>query len=299
MTEPVAFPFRRPSPRCVTVGPWMVVRDDVAEPLGEVLEGWDYSVDVELRRHISIDPDLLLEDTGLDLGTKLRFNFYAATGELKIRRHIPGPRMEPVPGEPIMLDVGPITLEGGGMQGQLEIVSVLTVENSPRGNEMPLVPTSPGSRLWEDRHRCLLEGGAGRLPMESRDFGDLSPSWAYAPWYFNVENDQLEDRFEAVFRVVLNTARTEVISALKAGDPFATAMLRYDIVRHLAMRVLRNDAFTGHAEDYPEGSLGAVVSEWLAAAFPDRDTGQLPALLERSPEEFDVTVSSWAGSDNG
>ena len=135
--------------------------------------------------------------------------------------------------------------------------------------------------------------------MESRDFGDLSPLWAHAPWSFNVDNDQLEDRFEAVFRVVLNTARADVISALKVGDPFATAMLRYDIVRHLATRVLRNEGFTGHAEDYPEGSLGGVVSEWLAAAFPDRETGQLLALLDRSPEEFDVTISSWAGRDDG
>ncbi|WP_017925482.1 hypothetical protein [Thioalkalivibrio sp. HL-Eb18] len=295
MSEVFAFPFLRPSVSRIEAGPWMGPDTDGTCVLPELLPDWDYSVSLGLQRTLELDLEGLWSDTGLGPSSSLLLHVYAATGELKLRKCIFERALRDCSGS-VQLDIGPLELEGAELQGYIDLVTVLSVERAERIER--LAPMAPGSRLWEDEFRCRLEGGGGRLPMEARDFSEVSAQYALAPWYFRLEESRLDDRFEAAFQVILNTKRQDVLDAVSRKDTLMMPILQGDLVRHILARLLRSEEFTLRAEDYPNGSIGAVAAAWLDAAFPDQTAGQIRDMFEQRPADFEAIVFAVFGGQH-
>ncbi len=292
MSEVLAFPFLRPGRSRIEAGPWMGPDADGAYELPELLPDWDYSVGLGLHRTLELDLDGLSSDTGLGPSSSLLLHVYVVTGELKLRKCVFDQALRDCSGS-LQVQIGPLELEGAELQGYIDLVTVLSVERAERIER--LAPMAPGSRLWEDQFRCRLEGGGGRLPMETRDFSEVSARYALAPWYFRLEESRLDDRFEAAFQVILNTRRQDVLEAISRKETLMMSTLQGDLVRHVVTRLLRSEEFTLRAEDYPDGSIGAVAAAWLDAAFPDQEPGQIRDMLEQRPADFEAIVFSVFG----
>ncbi|WP_019572094.1 hypothetical protein [Thioalkalivibrio sp. ALMg3] len=289
MSEAVAFPFLRPSESRIEAGPWRTLSPDGDGFLPEILGDWDYSVDLELERSLRVDLDGMCSDAGLQTSSTFVVSVYLVTGELKIRRSI---FRKVVSGDsaPDQIEIGPFVLQGSDLQGVVELTTSITLEKASRSNA--LAPIAPGSRLWWDRFICRLEGGGGRLPMEARNFSEVSAAYARAPWYFRLEAARLEDRFEMAFQVVLNSSRLDTFEAISREEPVIMSILQADLVRHVTSRLLDNDEFTAHPEDYPDGSVGSLVSGWLQAAFPELAPEQIRDLRDQRPADFDAVIAS-------
>lgn len=292
MSDVLAFPFLRPDRARIEAGPWMGPGADGAYELPELLPDWDYSVSLGLQRSLELDLEGLSSDTGLGPASSLLLHVYVVTGELKLRKCVFDQVLRGCSGS-VQVQIGPMELEGADLQGYIDLVTVLSVERAERIER--LAPMAPGSRLWEDHFRCRLEGGGGRLPMETRDFFEVSARYALAPWYFRLEESRLDDRFEAAFQVILNTRRQDVLEAVSRKDTLTMSTLQVDLVRHIVSRLLRSEEFTLRADDYPDGSIGAVAAAWLDAAFPDQEPGQIRDMLEQRPADFEAIVFSVFG----
>lgn len=297
MSEPVAFPFLRPVPARVSASPWRrKISHEEYEILPEVLKEWDYSVDLLLQRTLDIDLPGICEDTSLGAGASFLFNIYLETGELRVRRTLFQRTLSAGEGS-VSLPVDDLKLEGSLLQGGVELITVLSLAQGER--EGLLAPVALGSRLWEDRFNCKIEGGAGRLPMESRDFSAVQGRIAHAPWYFELRSADLDNRFESAFRAILNTNRPDVHEPLIRGEPMLTSLFRADLVRHVLSQVLNSDDFTGDESDYPDGSLGAVAASWLDAAFPDEELRQVRRRAQDDARTYEAMIAAVFGRPDG
>lgn len=297
MSEPVAFPFLRPVPARVSASLWRRrVGHEEYEVLPEVLTKWDYSVDLLLQRTLEIDLPGICQDTSLGACASFLFNIYLETGELRVRRTL-FQRTLSAGGGSVSLPVDDLKLEGTRLQGGAELITVLSLAQGER--EGSLAPVALGSRLWEDRFNCKIEGGGGRLPMESMDFSAVQGRFAHAPWYFELRPADLDNRFESAFRAILNTNRADVHEPLIRGEPMLTSLFRADLVRHVLSQVLNSDDFTGDESDYPDGSLGAVAASWLDAAFPDEELSQVRRRAQDDARTYEAMIASVFGSPDG
>ena len=297
MGEPVAFPFLRPHPTRISASAWMRKGDyHESVKLPDVLKRWDYSVNLVLDRTLKLDLAGICRDTGLGTDTSFLLTVYLETGELRVRRTL-FQRTLYRDEKAFALNLGKLELPGIALQGGLELITVLSLAQGTRKN--PLAPVTPGSRLWEDRFKCQIEGGGSRLPMESRDFSCVGGRISFAPWYFELRSEDLHQRFESAFRAFLNTHRPDVHEPLILAEPTITSLFRTDLVRHVLSRILISDDFSGDERDYPDGSLGAVVASWLDAAFPGEDLKQVRQKAGNDAPNFEAMISSVFGRPDG
>jgi hypothetical protein len=264
--------------------------------LPDVLTNWDYSVDLVLERSLELDLAGICRDTGLGVGTSFLLTVYLETGDLRVRRTV-FQRTLYRDEEASALNLSNLSLPGEGLQGCLELITVLSLAQGVRKN--PIAPVNLGSRLWQDTFKCQIEGGSSRLPMESRNFSCIGGRISYAPWYFELRSEDLYQRFESAFRAFLNTNRPDVHEPLTLTEPTITSLFRADLVRHVLSRILNADDFSGDEQDYPNGSLGAVTASWLDAAFPGENLQQIRQKAHDDARHFEAMISSVFGTPDG
>lgn len=294
MSEPVAFPFFRPDPEVVSADPWFRESDEQRrEPLPDILPHWDYSVDLSIGRSLRIDLATLRQQTALEPDSSFLLSVFLQTGDMPVRRSVFSQVVDADHADEEEIEIGPVTIHGHRLQGRIELSTSLAFNEG--GRRSSLSPLAPGSRLWDDRFVTQIEGGGSRMPMESRDFASLSHHLAHAPWYIDLSANRPEERFESVFRVILNTARTDIHDALIRGEQPLTSIFRAEIVRHVLMRVLLSQELELDAGDFPDGSLGTVALSWMATAFPEEDVGQIRQKAMDDPARFESMISSVFG----
>ncbi|WP_018950958.1 hypothetical protein [Thioalkalivibrio sp. AKL12] len=295
MHEAIAFPFLRPSSEAISAGAWYRESDEgFPEPLPEILPHWDYSVDIQIRRNMKIDLTGLCQQTQLEPDSTFLLNVFLQTGDMPIRRKLFSRLLDagnPDDGE---ITIGPVEVKGNSLQGRVELFTSLAFNQGRRLSQ--LSPLAPGSRMWDERFVTQIEGGGSRMPMESKDFSNLSRHLAHAPWYIHLSVNRAEERFESVFRVILNTARPDVHEPLIRGDQPLTSIFRAEIVRHVLMRVLLSEELDLDTGSLPDGSLGAVAMSWAATAFPEEDIDQVRQKAMDDPARFESMISSVFGN---
>ena len=294
MSEPIAFPFLRPDPEVVSAEPWSrESEEELREPLPDILPHWDYSVDLNIGRSLRIDLAALRQQIELEPDSTFLLNVFLQTGDMPVRRNIFSRLVDAGNADDEEIEIGPVTIHGHELQGRIELSTSLAFNQG--GRRSPLSPLAPGSRLWDDRLVTQIEGGGSRMPMESRDFSSFSRDLAHAPWFIDLSANRPEERFESVFRVILNTARTDIHGPLIRGEQPLTSLFTAEIVRHVLMRVLLSEELELDAGDFPDGSLGAVALSWMATAFPEEDVGQIRQKAMDDPARFESMISSVFG----
>ncbi|MGY1884146.1 hypothetical protein ACI799_02425 [Blastococcus sp. SYSU DS0753] len=293
------FPFLRPPSDVVTVGPWSRLTPDGGEPLPDTLTDWDYSTTLSLHRPLKVDGLRLRRLSGLpeDAAIDLSVQWLATNSALRgraWRSELPADD-----GSDITID---LSLPGDDLGGTLELITSATLRRPAPGSSVAAA-TRPGSVLWSDRQRVLLEGDNTLFPIATADFHDL-PYPTGAGWYLHIEED-LEAAALGSILLVVNERHDVVMQAVEAAsspteaDMRVLSALRSDVLRVLVERALTSEDLTEES-NYSVGSLGALLVTVVRNAFPAfsmealrRERQTAPALFSsRLQESSQMLVGS-------
>ncbi|WP_104524527.1 hypothetical protein [Blastococcus atacamensis] len=293
------FPFLRPPSDVVSVGPWSRLSPDGTEPLPDTLVDWDYSTTLSLHRPVSVDGLRLRELAGLteDAAVDLTVQWFATNSLLRGRAW-----RSALPVENAFDVTIECALPGDDLGGALELITSVTLRSSSPGAS-PAAPARPGSVLWSDRQRVVLEGENTLFPIATADFHDL-PYPTGAGWYLHIDEDLdgaalgsilllVNERHEVVMRAV------RAASAPTEADQRVLSTLRADVLRVLVERALTDEGLQEDV-DHPVGSLGALLVSVVRNAFPAfsmealrRERQNAPALFSsRLQETSQLLVAS-------
>jgi hypothetical protein len=174
------------------------------------------------------------------------------------------------------------------LASHLVITAAAAVEN-------PLAPAIAGARIWEDSFRFQLEGGRGRIPMETLSFRAAFQGQGFEDALFHIEVAPYPELdVEETVRVYLNSDNRSFVEAAELRDPAASALLWNGVIRRLIASVIMDDTLADD-EAYPEGSMGANLARWLRQAFPAMKLPTIKALAVSTPSAFEAMLDSWTG----
>ncbi|SDC77997.1 hypothetical protein SAMN05660690_2517 [Geodermatophilus telluris] len=293
------FPFLRPPIDVVSIGPWSRLSPDGTEPLPDNLLDWDYSTTLSLHRPVIVDGLRLRELTGLteDAAVDLSVQWFATNSLLRGRAW-----RSPLPADDAFEVTIEFELPGGDLGGALDLVTNVTLR-SPSPGSSAAAPTRPGSVLWSDRHRVVLEGDNALFPIATADFHDL-PYPTGAGWYLHIDED-LDGAALGSILLLVNERHDVVMRAVRSAsspseaDQRVLSTLRADVLRVLVERALTDEDLQEGA-DHPAGSLGALLINVVRNAFPGfsmealrRERQNAPALFSsRLQETSQLLVAS-------
>jgi hypothetical protein len=283
------FPFLRPPIDVVSAGPWSRLSPDGTEPLPETLVDWDYSTTLSLHRPVSVDALRARELAGLNesAAVDLTVQWFATTSLLRGRAW-----QEALPAEdafevPIRFD-----LRGDDLGGTLELVTSITLRAAGPASATA-APTRPGSVLWSDRRRVVLEGDNALFPLATADFHDL-PYPTGAGWYLHIEEDLDAAALGSVLLLV-NERHDVVMRAVRGAsspteaDQCVLSTLRSDVLRVLIERALTDEDLQEES-GYPAGSLGALLINVVRNAFPAFSIEALRRERQNAPALFSSRI---------
>jgi hypothetical protein len=180
-----------------------------------------------------------------------------------------------------------------GTLGQNLVLNSSIVVAGCVGAADSLVPSVPGSRVWEEQWRTRLEGGKVRLPFEMLDFEVAFAGMGMADALFHVEvADDPELDFEQGVCVSVNSRFETFVSAVARLDPMTTAILWDAVLR----RVLAAGVGAGFdvAGAYPQASVGEQWRRWFGQALPGETIASAQRMIVEQPSRFEARVQSWS-----
>jgi hypothetical protein len=278
-----------PSPEAIAAGPWFL---NEGEPLPERLPNWDPATEFAVFREIELDAERLASEGGL--GTDARVRLLPM-----VRSDLTGLR---IVGTTTDVDLAsaeaahPIALRvpgeklGGTVTLSTRLVWLSGADSSSLG------PTRPGSEVWGDEIRCILEGEGSRFPVSAVSFSSLPTLDAAAAWTLDWEPSRLEDPVLGAMRLLVNTDQPRVRDSVVSGssDPGADvvrALVQFDVARTLITTALRDEMFVESVESYPEGSVGRTIADLLGAHWEESPT-VLAARMRNFPRQFEMELQA-------
>ncbi|MGY1805030.1 hypothetical protein ACI78T_17245 [Blastococcus sp. SYSU D00922] len=286
-----AFPFLRPPADVVTRGPWSRLSADGGEPLPDTLLDWDYDTTLSLLRPMTVDGlrarrlSGLADDAELDVSVQ----WLATSSALRGRAW-----RSALPAVDAFEPNVAFQLPGGELGGTLELVTSITLRRSSPGSS-PAAATRPGSVLWSDEYRVLLQGDNTLFPIAPADFHDL-PYPTNAGWYLHIDED-LEAAALGSLLLLVNERHDVVMHALDAaaspteGDRRVLSTLRSDVLRVLVEQALTHEDLSDDVE-YPAGSLGALLTNVVRNAFPAFSLEALRRERQTAPALFSSRIQA-------
>lgn len=287
------FPYLRPPDDVVAVGPWSRLTPDGAEPIPDALVDWDYSTTLSLHRPLTVDGLRVRRLSGLsiDAAVDVTVQWYATGSALRGRAW-----RTALPAEDAFETVIEFRMPGDDLGGTLELVTSVTLRESFPGAS-PAAATRPGSVLWSDRQRVVLEADNTLFPIATADFHDL-PYPSGAGWYLHIDEDLRGAALGSILLLV-NERHDVVMHAVEAAsspseaDRRVLSTLRADVLRVLLDRALTLDDLKEET-DYPAGSLGALLINVVRNAFPAFSVEALRRERETAPALFSSRVQESA-----
>ncbi|WP_344665862.1 hypothetical protein [Catenulispora yoronensis] len=278
-------PYRVPRDDAFKAESWRLVTGDVEAPMSDALSGWDYQLDLHLRRTVSLDLDRVRSESGLpDDCSVLLVAVWTATGS-NLRG--PGCRVALTGGgwTTATLDVD---LRGADLGGTL-LLDTAVVLAERREGARPSSPRRAGSVLWSDRKTLRLQGDAPMFPMAVIDFALTSFPEA-AAWHLQISGT-LENAAMGSLLLLVNEKNAVTTAAFtNAGDPRPTdrivlSAVYADTARVMMEHALAQDEFVDEAE-FPDDSLGATFLALFDRIFPGRSIADVRLQRAHSPSLF-------------
>jgi hypothetical protein len=126
--------------------------------------------------------------------------------------------------------------------------------------------------------------GSGRLPVD-------------AGWALEWNPEQLEGPVLGDIRLLVNSRDDVLLSALRSGaaDPKATVVrsfILFDVARSLIDGALTNESFVSDPDRFEEGSVGRMLSELLAAAWPGVPVATLLSRRRDDPARLSAELQA-------
>lgn len=286
-----AFPFLRPPMDVVTTGPWSRLTPDGGAPLPDALLDWDYDTTLSLFRPMTVDGARIRHLSGLpaEAALDLSVQWFATSSALRGRAW-----RSALPAVDAHEAAATFELLGGDLGGSLELVTSITLRSSAPGASAAAA-TRPGSVLWSDRHRVLLQGDNTLFPIAPADFHDL-PYPTGAGWYLHIDED-LEAAALGSLLLLVNERHDVVMHALDTAaspteaDRRVLSTLRSDVLRVLVEHALCHEDLSDDVE-YPVGSLGGLLINVVRNAFPAFSLEALRRERQTAPALFSSRIQA-------
>lgn len=288
-------PYRQFRPESVSCEPrngWEIEARETTLVLehGAPFPDWDASLVFALKRRFRLNEAALLELGVVDpsaIRLQLVVRMITAgslSSSVPIRVDLPQQSTQPV-------DVHIFPALGKLSRDLTLETSIVVLEASESMD--PLVPSVPGSRVWEDQWRVRLEGGKTRLPFEILDFEDAYRGLGLADALFHVDVAEDPDLdFEQGVRVSINSRFEKFIAAVERLEPVTTALLWDAVLRRVLVAGIGN-AFDPGGQ-FPESSIGAQWTRWFGQAFPGESIESAQRMLMEQSSRFEARIQSWS-----
>lgn len=298
--DQIAFPYLRPSSG-IECSNWSyrLESDETYSPLLGDIPDWDYQNDLLVHREIEIEADAIFSQIGLaGPASEIALCTTLVAGSTKKVSRVLGIERVPVNGAAklkLNYRIGSADLSG---QFNLETELVLIHAGNGAGG---LSPSIPGSRLWADRVSVDLEGTLSRFPMEVCDFTDIfsDKSLEDAAWYLSWTPEDPDASFLGAVRVLVNSKRKSHLQRIEGCDADTLSGLLSDTAGQIVSELLLNEDFRNRFPDFPEESLGGVVSAWLQNAYPDLDADSILKRIDANPSRFRSRLQSMMVLNDG
>lgn len=294
MRTPAARPYLLPPDESVDAEPW---RTPDGAQLPDRLDHWDPFTEVEATRSLTVDVDLvrsacrLPDDTTLAVVASWRSDRTRLSGGAD---PVELGAMDGTLRVPIE-----ITVPGSTSGGRVELVTEVVLRSAGSGPS-PLSPRRPGAVLWRDRAHLVVEGAAARFPLTAVEFESIPRLPAQGLWALDWSAEDLEAPVSASLRLLVNSRDGGVLDALRSGSSdVRSGVIRgfvvYDVARTLVEGALSSEPFVAGPESYQEGTLGRMLFELLASAWPGVPVEALARRLRDDRPRLDAELQAHLG----
>lgn len=282
-------PYLLPAMDAVTAAPWLLAD---GEPLPERLANWDPATDLEVVREVTLNRDRLIA-AGLGEDTRVRLVATARSDLTRLR--IVGAFTDV---DLAAFEEGPrsvsLRAKGETLGGTVTLSTRLVWMSG--FNPTPLGPVRPGSELWGDEMRSILEGQAARFPVSAVSFSSLTSLDPAASWTLDWEPSRFEEPVMGAVRLLVNTdqprVRASIVSEADiAGADAVRAFVHFDVARTLITTALASEEFVERAESYPEGTVGRTIADLLDRHWEESPTA-LAARARDFPRQFEMELQA-------
>lgn len=269
MNRRIAFPFLTLPPDAVRAGAWQVrLNESQKMRLPDHIREWDYQAKVELDRFLHVDFKCACDALKISSeNVRLAVTVRVGTGGIQSPRAIVASQIvELVPdSDPAEIR---LHLDSSRLSQTLHLETTIILA-SESSSACALSPKDSGDRLWSDRYRIWLERSEPRFPIEEAPLNDEE-----APWKVVWNPGDWSRDFRSAVRIRVNSRNRAIMEKLKTNDELAFQAMLADTVSQLLERFLEDKEAES---EFPEGSLGDVVMNWIRMLFP---TGSLEAARQ-------------------
>lgn len=291
-TTRIAFPYPRAPRASVLAPPWRVVVGGAEQMLAETLKDWDPATPIRFLRDVHVDVDALAAVCNLGQGARLMLATTWRSNTTGLRRVLCSAEFG--------LTRGSVTVHCNAIVAPYELGGTLDLRTRLVFGSGELArrpgPVRPGSVLWSEAVKVVLEGDAARFPVEVIDFEATNRFAAGAPWALVLALDDLDAPATNAVRLYLNSGHALAVAALTPGDlaspgGLVEAMLNFDVARALVNRALDSDAIrNSDADSFEEESIGRTLAALVRVLWPDESAPALRRSRENDPDRFETEL---------
>jgi hypothetical protein len=262
-----------------------------SEAVGEHIADFDAGATLKLIRTIRVDGDALRRKCELAAGDRIAAvaQWFSARTELRGTG-----RVVQLGAEESEVEVS-IEVKPGTAGGTLVLRTHLILDTPSSGTRSPFAATRESAMLWQDRVVVVLEGRGPRFPVEIRKFD--SPQLSAMGWMLDWRPGSPDAMFMGSVRLLLNERHKAVVEAAMAvtrdrSQKMIVSAINVDVARSLVGGMLRNPEFAASGVRYEKGTVGQVVGDLIASAFPGENLDTVRTQLENEPETFSARIQS-------
>jgi hypothetical protein len=285
-----AFPYLTPSADTVRGGAWtMAIGDGTTTPLPDWLPAWDVSQELHALRQIEIDLDQVYAESRVQSSIPLGLSVVSVS---EYEEEVYGTTFEATGG--MLRSEIEVDLAGRLLGANVTLSTNLILRAEAPRSDAPIA-WRRGSVLWGDSRKIRLYGDVSQFPVTEIDFSDcgLDPA---APWFLEI-GTELDLPAMGSVQLLLNSRFPLVVAAARHidGDRPELAVVRSqlfaDVGRTLVEFALTRDEIE---QEWPEDSLGEVLSAALATRFPE-PLVDLRSLRDHDPQMWSARVAAAFG----
>jgi len=258
------------------------------ELAGDTLGGWDYSVDLQLRRTMNLSLAEIREQTGIGSSSSLRVVALWSTGAGYEVRECGFSGEVSLQDGPRRLEIE-VTVPGTELASAL-VLNTLVVLERRAGRAAPGSARDPGDILWRDDYAVTIEGEGPRMPVLVVDIDPDDAAWAV-----RTRADWLDSHPSVGVHVLINKKREDIVKAVHSNPPsekermVRSAML-FDVGRQLVERALDDEGFDDDAV-YAPNTCGLAMSGRVRSTF-GRDISEVRLMRNSEPEEYNAALQA-------
>jgi len=277
----------------VQCDPWMI-QMPLQGTLPAALPEWDSATDLRLERHMRLNIAAIWSACGLAEDDAIAVVAEWSSEGTSLR----GCSAPAVTGYRRQADLQVVVSCSGSEQGQaLTLRTRIILHAAGSLAESPLAPRRPGSILWSESARVLLEGQGSRFPMETVNFENLPGIPRHAGWHLAWSPLDPHLAISAAARLQINQSNQPVLDAVTAAQPddrqqLVRRIVYWDVARRMITGMLDNPEFLGKAGAYEEGTLGAAVTTMISLHLPNESVEGLRAVRESNPDLYDTILQA-------